>query len=39
MNDEYPIDCECCGELIGEFEDDFNGMCADCYDTPPDNNN
>lgn len=37
MNDEYPISCECCGEQIDNFDDDFNGMCKLCYDTPPAN--
>lgn len=27
--------CESCGEPILSEEDDFNGMCAECYDTPP----
>jgi hypothetical protein len=32
MKEEYPIGCEC---MIVDFEDDFNGMCNECYDTPP----
>lgn len=33
---EFEMCCECCGEQI--FNDtDFNGMCKDCYSTPPDN--
>lgn len=35
MREEYPIDCECCGDMIVDEEDDFNGMCKECYDTPP----
>ena len=30
--DEYPIDCETCGNEIICFEEDFNGMCYECYD-------
>lgn len=33
--DEYPIDCETCGSMIADSDDDFNGMCDECYDTPP----
>lgn len=36
LSDDYPISCEVCGELIVDEEDDFNGMCSECYDTPPD---
>lgn len=32
---EYPIDCGTCGEAIYSEEQDFNGMCAVCYDTAP----
>jgi DNA polymerase III delta prime subunit len=30
----YPIDCETCGESITSDNEDFNGMCKDCYETP-----
>lgn len=33
---EYPIDCEACGDMITSEDDDFNGQCEDCYNTPPD---
>lgn len=39
MKEEYPIDCEICGCMIVDEEDDFNGMCDECYDTPPSNLN
>lgn len=35
MENEYPISCEVCGKMIVDFEDDWNNMCEDCYDTPP----
>lgn len=34
MNNEYPIDCETCGCQIVDEEDDFNGICSECYNTP-----
>ena len=27
--------CESCGEPILAEDQDFNGMCPECYDTPP----
>lgn len=36
MEIKYPIDCEVCGTKVNE-DDDFNGMCRQCYDTPPPN--
>ncbi len=32
---EYPTDCETCGDMIMEEEDDYNGMCYECYTIPP----
>lgn len=32
--DEYPISCETCGDIITDNDEDFNGMCKECYDTP-----
>lgn len=36
MPENYPIDCESCGCMIVDDEDDYNGMCDECYNTPPD---
>lgn len=33
--EEYPTDCETCGCQIVDEENDFNSMCSECYDTPP----
>ncbi len=32
---KYPVECESCGEMILEEDDDFGGECVECYDTPP----
>jgi NMD protein affecting ribosome stability and mRNA decay len=33
--EEYPISCETCGAQIDDQEEDWNGMCEECYNTPP----
>lgn len=35
MSEKYPISCEACGNQIFDEEDDFNGLCEECYNTPP----
>lgn len=33
----YPIECELCGRQIFNAEDDWCGMCKDCFDETPEN--